>query len=185
MRGFPGFFAFFLAGAVALGCATSTPPQEESVEADISLTDPAAEEAPLEPQETPPRSRTLRLGFWEIDLFALDLEPRGTTFRMLDFRIFKLLEVGFGENYHSVSLVEMPNLLNAITTRHEGIAHEHRFADVQALAVAVTRVLREDRDDAETHVMRLPVVGDFYGHELEGGEESRTILYLFRQDLER
>ncbi len=164
-----------VAAALALGCASDSPPPD-------ATSGSAAAAAKTAPEA---RSRTYRLGFWEFDLFALDLEPRGTTFRMLDIRIFKLLEVGGGKDYHSFSLVEMPQLFNVLTTRHEGPTHEFRVADVQALALALVRDTAESRTEKETHVLKVPVVGSMFGREIEGGTEKQMYLYVFRRELER
>jgi hypothetical protein len=159
--------------SVALGCATGASP-------------PTAEQgSPAEPQAGPETQhrepRTFRLGFWEIDLLAVDREPRGTTFRMLDFRILKLLEIGSGADYHSFSLAEIPDLLNVITTRHEGATSEHRFVDLQALALAALRLVRLSEQESETHLLKIPLVGSLYGHETDGIVEKQTILYLYRK----
>ena len=164
-----------LAGA-ALGCANGMAPLAAVADA----APPVAVAAP-EPEEY----RTFRLGFWEVDLFALDFEPRGTTFRLLDLKILKVLEIGSGPDYHSFSLVEMPVLLNVITTRHEGPVQEHRFADVQALAFAPVRVLRESEDSAETHFLKVPILGSAYSRTIDGPTEHQTYLYLFRREMER
>lgn len=182
---------------LSVGCATSQKPGATGEPAATTSEEPTGESvaseaaAPAEPtasavpSEPPPRSRTFRMGFWAIDLLALDLEPRGTTFRLFDVRIFKLLEMGFGEDYHSVSLLEMPHLLNAITTRHDGITHEHRFADVQAFALAGVRVLRESQRKSEAHVLKVPIFGSLFATERDGPTEERTFLYLVRYEADR
>jgi hypothetical protein len=163
--------------SVALGCATGTGPEADA------QADAASEETALEKQPAGPR--TYRLGIWEFDLLALDLEPRGTTFRMLDFKILKLLEIGGGEDYHSVSLVEMPVLLNVFTTRHEGPVSEHRLVDLQALALAVGRFVKKSARETETHLLKIPVIGSLYGRDTDGGNDKHTVLYLIRWETER
>jgi len=177
--------------ALAVGCASTRTPGEEATApaaaqaAEAPAADAVPQPAPAEPAKSPPRSRTFRLGFWEIDLLALDLEPRGTTFRVLDIRIFKLFEMGFGEDYHSVSFVEAPHLFNAITTRRDGITREHRVADVQVFALAALRVLRESARKSETHVLKAPIVGSLYATETDGPSQERTLLYLVRYEADQ
>jgi hypothetical protein len=165
--------ALFVAAvvSVALGCATGNTP--------------TAAEPQAAPETQYQEPRTFRLGFWEIDLLALDREPRGTTFRMLDFRILKALEIGSGADYHSFSLVEMPDLLNVVTTRREGPTSEHRLVDLQALALAVLRLVRPSEQESETHLIKIPLVGSLYGYETDGIMEKQTILYLYRTKTER
>jgi hypothetical protein len=103
---------------------------------------------------------------------------------MLDFKILKLFEFGLGDEYHSFSLVEMPDLLNVVTSRHEGPTYEHRLADLQALALAVLRLDRESARESELHLLKVPVVGSFYGHETDGPEEKHRLLYVFGWDEE-
>jgi hypothetical protein len=162
---------------VAPGCASGNGPSP------ASETDATTPEAT--PQNQPTEPRTHRLGVWELDLFALDLEPRGTTVRMLDFKILKILEIGAGDDYHSVSLVEMPDLLNIITTRHEGPTSEHRLVDVQMLALAVLRLVRTSAREMETHLIKIPLLGSLYGHEKDGDKETHKILFLLRRDKEQ
>lgn len=164
--------------SVALGCATSGTP-------DVAAQPPPAAERHAELERPRTEPLTLRLGFWEIDFLALDLEPRGTTFRLLDFKILKVLEVGWGADYHSVSLVEMPDLLNGLTTRHEGPSYEHRLADVQMLALAPLRVVKTSARESEAHLLKVPVVGSLFGREIDGSEKKYGVLYLFRWETER
>jgi hypothetical protein len=166
--------ALAIAIFVVSGCSTTKPPVEGTAAAGA----PAAKEANSEP-------RTHRLGFWEIDLLAVDTAANRTTFRLLDFRIFKLLEIGSGEQYHSFSLVEMPVLLNILTTRRDGVTYEGRFIDVQAIALALARATRESTRKSETHFLKLPVIGSLYGREVDGGEEQLTFLYLIRREANR
>ena len=116
---------------------------------------------------------------------ALDLEPRGATFRLLDFKILKVLDIGWGDDYHSFSVVEMPDLLNVLTTRHEGPVSEHRFVDLQALALAAMRLVKKSEREAETQVLKIPLLGSLYGHEIDGATEEHTVLYLYRRENER
>lgn len=164
----------WIAAATALllstGCATGSTP----VEAKVGV---ASSAPPVSTHRTD--SRTFRIGIWEFDLLALDLEPRGATVRMLDLKIFKGLEVGGGSDYHSVSLVEIPDLLNVFTTRHEGPTYEHRFGDLQALALAALRFDKESERESEAHVLKIPVAGSFYSHEVDGTEDKHSLLYVF------
>jgi hypothetical protein len=146
----------------------------------------AAGDAPVPVAEKPRTdSRTFRIGIWEFDLLALDLEPRGTTFRMLDFRIFKALEVGGGSDYHSFSVVSIPHILDVLTTRHEGPTYEHRLADLQALALAFLRLTKESERKYDTHLLKIPVAGSLYGREVDGATDNQTFLYVFGWDHER
>jgi hypothetical protein len=79
---------------------------------------------------------------------------------MLDFKILKVLEIGRGAKYHSFSFIEIPELLNLVTTRREGPDAEHRFADVQALSLAVMRMVEENASppESELHLLKIPVV---------------------------
>jgi hypothetical protein len=104
---------------------------------------------------------------------------------MLDFKILKLLEAGGGTDYHSFSLIEMPDLLNVITTRHEGPISEHRLVDLQALALAVFRMVKTSAREAETHLLKIPLIGSLYGHETDDAKEMHKIFYLFRWETER
>lgn len=128
-------------------------------------------------------ARTWRLGFWELDLLALDLEPRGTTFRLLDLRILKLLEVGAGDDYYSFALLETPGVIEPLTVRRDGAEEELRLVDVQALALL--RRTKESARREETRVVKPPLLRALYGHRLDGPDESREYLFLFRQEVER
>jgi hypothetical protein len=171
-----------LAAAVTLapGCATATQAAEEAAELE-----PAVEDVAPGTEAPESKYRKLRLGFWEIDLIALDREPRGTTLRLLDLKILRLLEVGFGEDYYSVSLVESPELLNVFTSRREGPSYEHRLLDLQALALAVGRATSESDDESSMNLLKMPILGSAYGHETEPVEERWNVLYVFRHHLER
>jgi hypothetical protein len=163
--------------SVALGCASGVGPSV------AAQTETAVPPAALEKPRA--GSHGFRLGLWELDLLALDLEPRGTTFRMLDFKILKGLEIGGGDDYHSFSLIEMPNLLNVVTTRREGPTYEHRVADLQALALALLRLGKKSANESETHLLKVPVAGSLYGHDVDGPAEKRRLLYLFGWESER
>lgn len=163
--------------SVALGCATGTAPAADEQE--------TAASDRIAPEKQPVSSRVFRFGIWELDLLALDLEPRGTTFRMLDFKILKALEIGWGDDYHCFSLLEIPDLLNVMTTRHEGPGSEHRLVDVQALALAVVRLVKQSERETETHLLKAPLLGSIYGSETDGPERKNTALYLVRWESER
>jgi hypothetical protein len=165
-----------LAMSVALGCATGSGSDPAAHEVEVS--------SPTGPEKPRTESHTFRIGFWELDFLALDLEPRGATFRIFDIKILKLLEIGWGADYHSFSVVEFPYLLNVLTTRHEGPTYEHRLADVQALALAVLRVGKASPRESEAHLLKVPVVGSLYGHEADGPEETYKVLYVFAWDTE-
>jgi hypothetical protein len=194
----PGAFALLL----SLACATSAPPGPQPLRVEAAAPSAAVdgewedgkaaapESSPegsgAEPAagEAAPDYRTYRLGFWEFDLFALDVEPRGTTFRMLDLAIFKLLEVGSGPDYHSFALVEIPPLFSVFSTRHEEDTGELKLADVSAFGVAVVRHTRDSETEYQTHVLKLPVLGSFFGLEREDTLEKQHFLYLFRREVE-
>jgi len=129
-----------------------------------------------------------RIGFWEFDLLSVDHEPRGTTVKILDLKIFKLFEFGSGDDYQAFSAFEVPELLSPVTVRREGEAQETRILDVQALSTAVFREDRESADEADTHVMKLPVVGSVYSRESdfeEPDKQEETVLFVIRQDVPR
>jgi hypothetical protein len=180
-----------LATALALGCATTrhSAETEHSGEAAAvpaeSVTQEGAAVEPGSEAAAEDEYRTFRLGFWELDLLALDFEPRGTTFRLLDFRILRLLEIGGGPEYHAFSLVEMPVLFNVFTSRRDGITRELRIADVQAVATAVVRHTRESESEYQTHLLKLPVIGSFFSRQRDDGTEHQTFLFLFRREVER
>jgi hypothetical protein len=195
--------------ALALGCSTARPPATEAAPA---VSAAAAEGADAAAQtgssgeewvdgksqtsdggdaaadgaagRKPADYRTYRLGFWELDLVALDVEPRGTTFRLLDLRIFRALEIGHGPDYHSFALAEIPPLVTVFSTRHEEDTGEFKLADVQALALAVVRHTRDDESEFETHFLKVPVLGSFFGREREDVVEEQHILYVFRREVE-
>lgn len=166
---------------VGLGCATSTHPgQVLNLNQGVSAPPPAATE------EFKPRS--YRIGFWEIDLFALDFEPRGTTFRMFDFKIFKLLEVGQGPDYQAFSFVEMPGLLNVVSSRHEEATGELRLFDVQALELALVRQTQDTETGGQTHFFKLPALGSLVSLQTDDSEpklEHQNYLFMVHRDVER
>jgi hypothetical protein len=165
--------------SAALACAAASAP-EIAAQASEASSQPAPEAERAGP-------RTFRIGVWELDLLALDLEPSGTTFRMLDFKILKVLEIGRGADYHSFSLVEIPDLLHVISTRREGSTSEHRFVDLKALELAALRVVRthSSAEESETHLLKIPLLGSLYGHEIDGESERHKVLYLGRWETER
>jgi hypothetical protein len=163
--------------SLAVGCATGNGPGAAAQGADAK--------PPIALEERRTESHTFRIGFWELDFLALDLEPRGATFRILDFKILKALEIGWGDDYHSFSVVEMPDLLNVLTTRHEGPIYEHRLADLQALALAVLRLDQDSARESEMHLLKVPVIGSIYGQETDGPKETHKVLYLFAWDRDR
>jgi hypothetical protein len=198
--------------AIALGCSTARPPAVEAPPAAASASAEAAQVAgPAAPataaaeewvdgksqasdgdaartdgaeEKKRPDYRTYRLGFWEFDLVALDLEPRGTTFRLLDLRIFRALEIGSGPDYHSFAIGEIPPLVTVFSTRHEEDTGELKLADVQAFAVALVRHVRGSESEVESHFLKLPVLGSFFGREREDVVERQHFLYVFRREVE-
>ncbi len=129
-----------------------------------------------------------RIGFWEIDLLAVDREERGTTFRFLDFKIFKLFEAGQGPDYQSFAFFEMPELLHLFTARSEGTRQELRVLDLEALGFAVARKVEEDPSESTTEFMKLPVLGPVVGTERSPDRpttERQTYLFLVRRDMPR
>ena len=141
------------------------------------------------------KRRTIRLGFWVFDLFAVDLGPDRTRFRMLDFRIIKLLEIGSGSNYHSFSLLELPHLLTLAKTQRDGATYEHRLLDLEAVELAVARHRRSTPKDAETHLLKVPVLGSALGRDIrvtqadedspEEVRERQMVLYVLRHEVDR
>lgn len=139
--------------------------------------------------------RTIRLGFWVFDFLALDLEPDRTSFRMLDFKIIKLLEVGSGPNHHTFSLLEIPHLFSFAKTQSEGPTYEHRLLDLEAIELAVIRHRKSSPSDSETHFLKVPVLGSAYGQEVrvtqvdeespEEISERQMVLYVLRHEVER
>lgn len=172
----------------------ATPPEPPAAEAAPTPSDPApAAETPSTaaapvPKPPEPDGNDFRIGFWEIDFLALDHEPRGTTFRFLDFKIFRFLEVGQGPDYQAFSLFEMPQLLNLFTTRREGDTRELRVLDVQAISLAMARQTQESQNASSSELLKLPVLGSVFA--VETAEEQPTIerqtyLFLLRRDVPR
>jgi hypothetical protein len=177
-------WALALLAALALGCATSGAPGPADVAADPAPgSDTVGEEGVSTADATVARSRTWRLGAWVIDLVALDVEPRGTTFRLLDLKILKLLEVGRGDDYYSFALLETPGVMEPVTVRRDGPTQELRLLDVQVLALL--RRTRESATQEETRVVKPPILRSLYGHQLDGTEEQVEYLFVFRQEVER
>ncbi|CAG1007398.1 hypothetical protein MYXO_03582 [Myxococcaceae bacterium] len=165
-------------GAPASGAVAT-----EVAAVDVSAAPPAAAEVVESLPEAEPRS--FRIGFWAFDLFAVDREPRGTTFRLLDFKIFKLFEFGQGEDYQAVSVLEMPDLFSPFTARREANTSETHVLDFEALSFAVFRGGRESESPEQTHVLKLPVLGSVYSMEndLEQPEQQEeTFFFLLRRD---
>jgi hypothetical protein len=164
---------------IALGCATPRPQQQVLASADGSVVSPVAAE------EFKPRSH--RIGFWEIDLVAIDYEPRGTTFRLFDFKIFRLLEVGQGADYQAFSFAEMPGLLSPFTMRHEDASDELRVFDVQAVELALVRQTSESATESEAHYFKVPVLGSLFsveGDETQPELEHQSYFFVLRRDVE-
>lgn len=155
------------AAALALGCATTSQPGG-SAGAGGQV-----------------RSQTLRIGFWELDLVALDQEPRGTTFRLLDLKVFRLLEVGRGKEYHSFRFLEVPPLFHLGVSRREGAEQELRILDVDGLATALVRFNGQSERSSNLQVLKLPLIGSAYGREMGGGVENHTYGYVIRRQVER
>jgi hypothetical protein len=129
-----------------------------------------------------------RLGFWEIDFLAVDEEAKGSTFRLLDFRIFKLLEVGRGPAYQSFRLLEIPELFHLFATGQEGESQELRVLDVEALGFALARQVDEGADSSSQEFFKLPVLGPMVGVERSPDQpatERQTYLFLVRRDVPR
>lgn len=172
---------------VALGCATPGPDGAvQSAGSEEPATESTAESASeaSEVVEIAPRSRTYRIGVWKLDLMALDRLPDRTVFRLLDLRIFKLLEAGGGsDDFHSFALLEAPGVLELFTTRRDGAERELRLLDVQVLALL--RDTHQSSRELETHVVKLPVLGSLYGHEVQGSTELWQYLFLGRREVER
>ena len=54
-----------------------------------------------------------------------------------------------------------------------------------ALALAVLRLNKESERESEAHLLKIPVAGSFYGHEVDGADEKNTFLYVFGWDRTR
>lgn len=181
---------------------TGTPAPSEPATTDGAPSAPEAsagpEEASAPEQAAPPPSvaatdplpdgNDFRIGFWEIDFIAVDRAPRGTTFRLLDFKIFRLLEVGQGPDYQAFSFFEMPELLSLFTSRQEGATSELRVMDVQAVSLALVRQTQESENISSSEYMKLPVLGPLFAvqtTEEQPTSERQTYLFLLRQDVPR
>jgi len=172
---------------LVLGCATAGPDgSAPSAGADGAspATGSQATAGDAETVEIAPRSRTYRIGVWKLDLVAVDRMPQRTVFRLLDLRIFKLLEIGSGsDDFYSYSVLEAPGVLELFTARRDGAQRELRILDVQALALL--RDTHESSRELATHVVKLPILGSLYGHEIEGSTEQWQYLFLGRRQVER
>ncbi len=157
--------------------APSAPADAAAVASESRQTSEDAAEKPLAP--------SFRIGFWEIDLLAIDHEARGRTVRFMDFEIFRLFEIGSGPSYHSFSLLEMPDLLNLFTFRAEDSTAEARLVDLQMIDLALLRRLAEAEDEQQLSVLRLPVIGPLYGLERKPDLETQIHLFVFRREQER
>jgi len=177
--------------AVAVGCATSahreTPGSNPGAGVDIAVSPAGStagaggatvDAAPSAARTA--RSETFRLGFWEIDLFSFERAPGRRQFRLMDFEIFRLLEVGGGDGYHSFAFLEAPEVFQGVVTRSDAATHEHRILDLQGLALF--RSTKEGEAQTRTRVLKLPLVGDLYGHVVDGSTERRSLLYLLRHE---
>lgn len=185
MRSVPSLVFVPVLLALAIGCASTSGPALSAggTSGPQAVATVAAAAKPAKPRRTD--SRTFRIGFWEFDLLAMDLQPRGITFRVLDLAIAKALEIGGGHDYHSVSVLEIPHLLNVLTTRHEGPTYEHRLADLQALALAALRMTKESERKHDAYLLKIPVAGSLYSHEVDGGTEKHSLFYVFGWTHER
>jgi len=178
-----------LMGALILGAPAAASAQAEpeaaepgsGAEAAAEDTAPAAPDADSEVADPP----DFRIGFWVLDLFAIDREPRGETYRFLDLSVFRLFELGQGPDYRSFSLLEMPDLFNLVTSRREDPTAETRILDLQIIDFALFRQLVEAEDETQTHVLRLPVIGSAYGTVTEPELEKQTYGFLYRSEQER
>jgi hypothetical protein len=158
--------------------AEAAVPAEEAREVAVPAADTAATTAPND----------FRIGFWEFDFVAVDHEPRGTTFRLLDFKIFKLLEVGQGPDYQSFRILEVPELFTPLAVRREGESKETRIVDVQAISLALFRQDQESAKEPDLHILMLPVVGSVYSVATDYDKpdvQQQTVLFVIRQDMKQ
>lgn len=152
---------------------------------------PATPSDPVQPAAvaaSAPESGGFRIGFWEIDFLAVDKEERGTTFRFLDFRIFRLFEAGQGPDYQAFSFFEMPELLHLFTSRREGTSRELRILDFEAIGLAMARQVEEDPNNSTSEFLKLPLLGPLVGVERSPDQpttERQTYLFLVRRDVPR
>lgn len=177
----------FLVASAAASAAEGAAETDDAAEAPAAPAPEAqtAAAAPDASKAAEPRNDNFRIGFWEIDLFAIDREPRGETYRFLDFEIFRLFELGQGPAYQSFSFFEMPDLLNLFTFRREDDTSEVRAFDVQMIDLALFRHIREAEDEKQLHVLRLPVIGSLYGTVTEPEVDQEIYGYVYRRDVER
>ncbi len=175
------------ASAIAIGAAFVSVPCHAQRETAAFVEDAAAvgdvaaaDDAPI---EVAPRSRTWRLGFWELDFLALDRAPNRTTFRLLDLGILSLLEIGSGEAYHSFRLLDAPGVVQLATFQGDGPTFDRRLLDIQLMALL--RSVRESAQQEETHILKMPLMGSLYGWEIDGTRKTRHLLFLGRYDVER
>jgi hypothetical protein len=138
-------------------------------------------------EQTPaPGVESRRIGFWEVDLAAVDYEPRGTTYRIFDLKILRLLEFGQGSegsDYQSLGFLEMPGLLSLFANRRDDSSSELRVLDLQALDFAIFRQTR-DEGEGGTHFLKLPIIGSLWSVETDEEDpeiEHHTYGYLFRR----
>jgi hypothetical protein len=160
--------------------------EEEAVDAPSPLDDSTS--APIPEVAPEPILSNFRIGFWEIDFFAIDHDPRGDTYRFLDFKIFRFFELGSGPDYQSIGFFEMPQLLSFFTLRRDGIDRELRVFDVQAIALALVRDLRDSEIGENTAILKLPILGSAYSIETDEDDPTlarQTIMYLYRRDVRR
>jgi len=184
-------FVLLSALAAAVGCATSahreTPGSHPGAGVDIAMAsegttagDAAGAVGAAPSTERSVRSEIFRLGFWEIDLFSFERAPGRRQLRLMDFEILRLLEVGAGDGYHSFAFLEAPEVFQGFVTRSDGATHEHRVLDLQGLALF--RSTKEGEAQTRTRLLKLPLLGDLYGHAVEGSMERRSLLYLLRHE---
>ncbi len=171
------------------GAEEAAAPEDGSPLAESAVSSPGpAAASPVATAEESARNDGFRIGFWEIDLLAVDREPRGSTVRLLDFRIFKLLEAGQGPDYQSFRFFEMPDLLHLFSTSQEGESRELRVLDFEAIGLAATRQVAEDTDHASREYGKLPVLGSLFSvewNEEQPTTERQTYLFLVRRDVPR
>ncbi len=189
--------ALALVLSLGLGCATTPPPK--AAEPPQAAADPAAPaasdfddgepviaaEEDLDSYTTEEETRTYRLGFWVIDLAALDVAPGRKTFRFVDFRIFSLLKAGSGDDYSEFSFVKAPHLFTLLGFEREGEKSYSGVIDLEAIALALVRQKTESPNEYDTHFMRVPIISSMYEKRVDGTSEKTRYLYLFRDERER
>lgn len=180
-------------GVAFLVAATAASAADDGADGPDAAVEAPAAEAEAEPgaaapdggAAAEPGNDNFRIGFWVLDLFAIDREPRGETYRFLDLGIFRLLEVGQGPAYQSFSFFEMPDLLNLFTYRREDDTAEMRALDFQIVDLALVRQIQEAEDEKQLHVLRLPVIGSLYGTVTEPEADKEIYGYVYRREIER